>query len=167
MCEAISTTVISPTHSYNNSSKRYFETNFDFIVKSVNTQITFNFKLINELIVHANRSIIRHKHAAMLVFSNDYYIRENHYCEVNDGVSIRYTHHAEVACIMEFLQDKTVKERKKTNIRRACIIVIRVNNTNKLVNSKPCDNCLIVMKCYGIKYCHYSTADSTFNTIEL
>lgn len=36
------------------------------------------------------------------------------------------------------------------------MIVIRVNNSGKLMNSKPCDSCIYYLKLYGIKNIYYS-----------
>jgi deoxycytidylate deaminase len=36
------------------------------------------------------------------------------------------------------------------------MFVIRVNNTGKLVNSKPCNSCIYYMMLYGVKSVYYS-----------
>ena len=47
---------------------------------------------------------------------------------------------------------------KKCNIlNKYTIMVTRQNKKGKLMDSKPCVDCLIIMKFFGIKNCIYST----------
>lgn len=60
--------------------------------------------------------------------------------------------------------DKLPKTKKKVHIN---ILVIRVNISGKVVNSKPCDQCLKYMKCtlpkrnYILKNIYWSNDDGT------
>jgi deoxycytidylate deaminase len=61
------------------------------------------------------------------------------------------------------LHKKKDKLHKKKNIGNLCkfsLLVIRVNNNNKLMESKPCSNCINYIKSLGIKKIYYSTSDS-------
>lgn len=40
--------------------------------------------------------------------------------------------------------------------RYLCLLVIRVNNEGKLVNSRPCNDCIKILKRYPIKKIYYS-----------
>jgi hypothetical protein len=44
------------------------------------------------------------------------------------------------------------------------IIVLRIDNTGNLINSKPCIECLNVLKLLNLKYVHYSTDLGTIHT---
>jgi hypothetical protein len=44
------------------------------------------------------------------------------------------------------------------------IIVLRIDNMGKLINSKPCIECLNVLKLLNLKYVHYSTELGTIHT---
>ena len=47
------------------------------------------------------------------------------------------------------------------NVTKYDILVVRINNTETLVDSKPCSMCIKMMKDYGIRKVYYSNADST------
>ena len=40
---------------------------------------------------------------------------------------------------------------------RSCLIVIRIDNNNNLCDSKPCEECINIIKTHGIKKVYYST----------
>lgn len=52
-----------------------------------------------------------------------------------------------------FYHEKKGNKQKSLNTD---IIVIRIDKKNNLVNSRPCYNCLDMMKAVGIKKCYYS-----------
>ncbi len=60
------------------------------------------------------------------------------------------------------LQNGFIKLRKIMS--NYSIIVLRIDNNGKLTNSKPCVECLSVLKLLNIKYMHYSTNSETINT---
>lgn len=47
------------------------------------------------------------------------------------------------------------KERNRC-LKKLNMVVIRVNNSNQLTNSKPCCNCIYYLRLYGIKNIYYS-----------
>jgi hypothetical protein len=49
----------------------------------------------------------------------------------------------------------------KKKWRNGTIIVIRENNNGDLLNSKPCKNCIEIMKKYCIKNIEYSYINNT------
>jgi hypothetical protein len=54
-------------------------------------------------------------------------------------------------------------QKLKKKLSNITIIVIRLcpSNSNKLLNSKPCCQCIETMKCMGIKNICYSTGNNT------
>jgi len=51
------------------------------------------------------------------------------------------------------------------------MVVIRVNKTGNLINSKPCNSCLYYLKLYGVKSVYYSDSNGEIikekiNTLE-
>lgn len=68
--------------------------------------------------------------------------------------------HAEENVLYNFYK----RNRNYRATKRLTLIVIRVNNNNKLINSKPCSHCLEVMKYYGVKKVIYSNIDGTLTT---
>jgi len=67
----------------------------------------------------------------------------------------RYAIHAEVDAIIN----------AKTDLKRANILVIRINKNEKLVNAKPCKHCLGYIEHVGIKNIYYSNKDSEIERI--
>jgi deoxycytidylate deaminase len=86
-----------------------------------------------------------------------------------NGYRMKHTHcnrtiHAEEDAIRKL---PFRKNKKKIEID---LLVIRINKNGKLLNSKPCSNCLKKMKNikgYKIKYVHYSTENGTIVTQKL
>ena len=56
--------------------------------------------------------------------------------------------HAEVSALLA----------AKCNVRGASIIIVRINNKNKLLNSFPCPFCMMYLKHVGIRRVFYSTS---------
>jgi deoxycytidylate deaminase len=64
--------------------------------------------------------------------------------------------HAEVDAIIR-------SNRQKTDT----ILVIRINNKKKLMNSKPCLSCQAILKHFGIKKAYYSDKNGEINILKL
>lgn len=45
------------------------------------------------------------------------------------------------------------------NKKKYSLLVIRLNNSNQLINSKPCSMCINMMIMYGISKVYYSNSD--------
>jgi len=78
--------------------------------------------------------------------------------------SMAPTCHAEESVIYKYCASLGVKGRKRIKQRKLHIIVIRVNNSNTLIESKPCDHCLMIMKQVGIRKVTYSTKNGELVT---
>ena len=63
-------------------------------------------------------------------------------------------------------RNKKFKRKCKNKIHRKslpkCIYIIRVGHNGKLMYSRPCNHCLIVLKEIGIKYVIYSASKTSF-----
>jgi len=64
--------------------------------------------------------------------------------------------HAEVDCIIKARQD----------LAGTTMYVIRINNNNQLMNSKPCDRCLMYIKHVKIKKVYYSISKYPYIAIQ-
>jgi hypothetical protein len=77
----------------------------------------------------------------------------------------KITTHAEVAALNKFLAIHSLKQKK---IKKIDIIVIRINKTGHLCESKPCMNCMKILRNSGVYidniYC--STAIRTIECIK-
>ena len=68
------------------------------------------------------------------------------------------TMHAEVACI-HGIPDETFQGKD--------ILVVRINRSGDLANSKPCNNCQRLMKLKGIRRCYYSIGPNQLGLMSL
>ena len=64
--------------------------------------------------------------------------------------------HAEVDCIIKARQDLT----------GTTMYVVRINNHNQLMNSKPCEHCFMYIKHVGIKKVYYSIDRYPYMVVE-
>jgi tRNA(Arg) A34 adenosine deaminase TadA len=108
---------------------------FEMIIDSI---------IIDRLIKKATKSNVNNKHSAGLIINNKIYSYGiNRYLKNNQTI------HAEI----------NIFEKLKKHIKLLCgydIIVIRINKNNILRNSRPCNNCIIKLKKFGIRRIFYS-----------
>lgn len=70
--------------------------------------------------------------------------------------------HAEENCLQKYFHDsRFVNYNSRSKLR---ILVIRVDIHGNLINSKPCNNCIELMKKYGIKKISYSNENGIIIT---
>lgn len=67
--------------------------------------------------------------------------------------------HAEENALEKYRSKIGFRDRKAVSPRKLRMIVIRINAKGELVNSKPCSNCVKIMKEYGIRKVTYSTPE--------
>lgn len=123
--------------------------------------------LINQLILKAIESPLEHKLAAGIIQNNK--LVSKPYCNtartIINKVNIGSLH-AESHCIYKFFGSSFYYNKKK-NIAyipkdyikkqgNIDLIVIRINKMNEICNSRPCYNCLNMMKAVGIRKVYYS-----------
>lgn len=72
------------------------------------------------------------------------------------------SHHAEQDVLDNYEKRKFLY--KKIPVRKLHLIVIRVNNAGDLCESKPCQNCLKLLRDYGIRKVTYSTQEGLLVT---
>ena len=68
------------------------------------------------------------------------------------------TLHAEVACI-HGIPDETVRGKD--------LLVVRINRSGDLANSKPCSNCQRLMEIKGIRRCYYSIGPNKVGVMQV
>jgi deoxycytidylate deaminase len=80
------------------------------------------------------------------------------FCDDNFKLSI----HAEENCLQKYFHDsKFINYNSRSKLR---ILVIRIDNHGNLINSKPCNNCIEMMRKYGIKKISYSNENGIIIT---
>jgi len=72
--------------------------------------------------------------------------------------------HAEENALDRYLYKLGDKRNKKINFNKLHVTVIRIDDNNNLIESKPCDHCIEVMKSYGIRKVTYSTREGILIT---
>jgi hypothetical protein len=70
-----------------------------------------------------------------------------------------------IGILLQKWKDKQILYNKLRRITSGySIIVLRIDNTGNLTNSKPCIECLNVLKLLNLKYVHYSTDNGDINS---
>lgn len=81
-----------------------------------------------------------------------------------------YSCHAEIAAIrnaIKFTKIKHQEEHKQiTLLKRMTLYVVRLNNEDEFLDSKPCNNCYCTLKHMGLRNIIYSDGNS-FSTLDL
>lgn len=94
-----------------------------------------------------NKSTLNHRHGAMIIYRNKIVSSYNYLRNDKDHRSI----HAEVAAIQKFM----VRFPKRF-LQDASLIVIRINRSGKICNSKPCNACQKYIEKHKIPVTFYS-----------
>lgn len=113
--------------------------------------------------ISSNSELIQ-KHASILMCDEYIFSGYNHYTNGNNTVAV----HAEEDAINNFLVFCRQKYYDDTYIRKklrcSLLITIRVKN-HTIGCSAPCENCIELIKSYGIKEIIYSDVDNNSNFI--
>lgn len=80
---------------------------------------------------------------------------------------LKLAQHAEESALDALMKIISLKGVKKIPIRKLRLVVIRIDAFNNLVDSKPCANCVNVMKKFGLRKVTYSTKTGTMATESL
>ena len=114
--------------------------------------------IINKLKTISKYSEIRNQHSSAVIYKNKILsIGINHFV---NNISPRSTIHAEVDALFKY---KKIKNYYK-NVE---LIVIRTNKTSKLINSKPCSNCMDNIKKLNIKKIYFSNEFGAIDYIKI
>jgi len=116
--------------------------------------------IIQRAILEAQKSTFKPRHGCIIfkgsrIISTGY--NEIRYCSRLNKKDTRWESslHAECKTILYTEQD----------IKRCSILVVRLNNYNQLMYSKPCPLCMNLIKKVGIKNVYYSTSLGTIERI--
>ena len=96
----------------------------------------------------ASESYVNHKHAALLFSNSETYYGYNK----TFGKDAR-TVHAEEDTLIKYKKIGATKSKKYS------LLVIRINKTGNLCNSKPCADCICEFKKHNINKIYYSSSD--------
>jgi len=77
----------------------------------------------------------------------------------NKSKNIFLSFHAEEKAIRDFLRFE--RKRYRSISKNLILIVIRIDNKNNLIDSKPCSHCVKIMKNLGLKKVVYSQKDGS------
>lgn len=124
----------------------------------------FNDNILTEAHRIALYTNMRYKHSALLlnkklnIISTGYNYRtiKNKY---------NYSIHAEEQCLSNMLNKQKYNNRKKMN--KYILLIIRIDKDNNFAYSYPCDNCLNIIKKFGIKKIYYSINNNQFIRLRL
>jgi deoxycytidylate deaminase len=112
----------------------------------------------------AKNSELKNKKLAAVIISGGK-IMDKPYCNTSQCTYKKVYYgslHAEARAILNFFGKDLIYSKKKgwiVNTKRTKkldLIVIRINNLNQICNSRPCINCLNMMKAVGIRKVYYS-----------
>jgi tRNA(Arg) A34 adenosine deaminase TadA len=114
----------------------------------------------------AAKSQVEHKISAVLLQNGKIISHPECNRYFNSSVCKAYTIHAEISVIKRFYRNNlycspymnTIKINGK--LKKIDLVVIRVNASGKLMNSRPCLYCLQLMKAVGIRNVYYSTPET-------
>jgi len=95
-----------------------------------------------------DKSNMNHRHGAMIIYRNKVISSHNYLRSDQHHRSI----HAEVAAIQKFMVHYP-----KRFLQEASLLVIRVNRSGEVCNSKPCPACQKYITKHGIPVTYYSS----------
>jgi deoxycytidylate deaminase len=72
-------------------------------------------------------------------------------------MGLKLARHAEENALSKYEASLGVRDRKPVARRKLHMVVIRINAEEELVDSKPCSNCVRLMRAFGIRKVTYST----------
>lgn len=129
--------------------------------------ITINEELVNIAKKAAIYSDLKQQHASILIADDMIITGYNHFEGSNINSKTSITVHAEEDAINNFItlcrnkhfDDAYIRRR----LRRALLITMRVKN-GIIKCSAPCENCIKIIKSYGIRQIIYSYSDENANT---
>jgi len=127
------------------------------------------YKLLNQLKMKANDSLVEHKLGAVIIKGNKMLTKPccnlpKNSCYGNTVGSI----HAEVNAIITYFGKSFYYNHAYNKVyygddykrTKLDLIVIRINKNGDLCNSRPCYNCLNMMKTIGIRKVYYSISNT-------
>ena len=151
-------------------------------------------KLVNSLKNITQKSNMTQKHAAMIMIGGKKIsVGYNHDRMTTNSKPI-LSYHAEVHALANYINqnklnslknflndtEKCLSFRKNKNLsgnvnqkclkcieKKLKLIVIRTDKDGKLKNSKPCNNCLQIMKLFGVNTVYYSNEDGNINKCKI
>ena len=128
-----------------------------------------NEELVNLAKKAAIYSDLKQQHASILIADDMIITGYNHFCGSNGNTNSKacITVHAEedainnfiTLCRKKYFDDAYIRRR----LRRALLITVRVKN-GIIKCSAPCENCIEIIKSYGIRQIIYSDSDENANT---
>lgn len=126
-------------------------------------------KIINILIIETEKCLMKTAHASCIIDSKNneiFAIGHNKPWNCIAGKVNRVTTHSEIDSLLKRIRSRKrrylvfQKLQKDYELKGSSIVVIRYSrNTGLLQNSKPCENCLTIMKNVGIKHVYYSDSN--------
>lgn len=122
-----------------------------------------NEDLVNLAKKAAIYSDLKQQHASILIADDTIITGYNHFCSGKGTITV----HAEedainnfiALCRQKYCDDAYIRRR----LRRALLITVRVKN-GIIKCSAPCQNCIEIIKSYGIRQIIYSHSDDNTNT---
>lgn len=147
-------------------------------------------KIVNSLKTHTEKSNMTQKHAAMIMIGGKKISLGYNHDRTTMNKKPILSYHAEVHALANYINqnklnslknyindtEKCLSFRKNKNTihhgspknfkcfdKKIKLIVIRIDKEGNLKNSKPCNNCLHIMKLFGVKAVYYSDEEGNIN----
>ncbi len=122
---------------------------------------------------YASKSTMNSRHGCIIVLNGVVIANGfNHLRNYSNDKMLNkcYSCHAEIAAVrnaIKFTKIKQHDEHKQTTLlKRMTLYVVRLNNDNEFLDSKPCSNCFFTLKNIGLRNVIYSDGIA-FSTLDL
>jgi len=118
-------------------------------------------RLLNLAVDQAYKSEMYHQHGAVLFNGHRVLgLGYNRIDRCKTQVRETFSTHAEQDCIQRFsnvIKKGTKKYKNMSNVKNYDILVVRINKSGSLVNSRPCDDCIRRLQLLGVNRIYYSS----------
>ena len=105
-------------------------------------------RIVNSAIEQALKSELMYRHGAILFSRRSILSKGYNKFDVTQLQNNNISVHAEMSCLKSFRRD--------VKYNKCHILVVRINSSNKLVNSRPCKDCIASLRNISIKNIYYS-----------
>jgi deoxycytidylate deaminase len=119
-------------------------------------------RIINQIDTNNNYGDMKFKHVSGLIVKGKLVsIGNNHFRNIVNN-NIVPSIHAEIHALMKYLGSNNLNEYSVKKLKKSEIVVIRISNDpniNHYLESRPCSECIKMLKRLNIKNVYYSNSD--------
>lgn len=118
-----------------------------------------NIKFIHVASEQSYNSDMYHKHGSVITIGGKIIFCGHNYYTLKNNSTVFYSIHAEVDVLNKLLSSSKIKKKRKKKIN---LYVVRISPSGNYLNSKPCENCITILKKYKINKVFYSSNNGIF-----